>query len=153
MITSSDTMIEFFFTILEHVCPLFVQIAQMSLILPRRGLILPRKPPATPVLYSASKPLLGICTYTKHPKTPPQNTPFPCLKLKVGKTNYCLGKMDPNWAKILKSGKTFLEMGKKNYSFPCRRWLRSSNLALAVVVDETGAAGASLAATWSPILE
>ena len=113
MITSSDTMIEFFFTILEHVCPLFVQIAQMSLILPRRGLILPRKPPATPVLYSASKPLLGICTYTKHPKTPPQNTPFPCLKLKVGKTNYCLGKMDPNWAKILKSGKTFLEMGKK----------------------------------------
>ena len=64
-------------------------------------------------LLSRHKPLLGICTYTKHPKTPPQNTPFPCLKLKLGKRNYCLGKMDPNWAKILKIGKTFLEMGKK----------------------------------------
>ena len=39
--------------ILEQFCPLFIQIAQMCLILPRWGLILPRIPPPTPVLYSA----------------------------------------------------------------------------------------------------
>ena len=33
------------------------------------------------------------------PPAPPQNTPFPGLILKVGKMNYCLGKMDPIWAK------------------------------------------------------
>ena len=38
------------------------------------------------------------------PPAPPQNTPFPGLILKVGKTNYCLGRMDPIWAKCLKSG-------------------------------------------------
>ena len=50
-------------------------------------------------------------------ETPPtlhQNTPFPGLILKVGKRNYCLGKMDPIWAKCLKVGKPFLEVGKKN---------------------------------------
>ena len=49
----------------------------------------------------------------KTPPTPPQSTPFPGLILKVGKINYSLGKMDPNWAKCLKSGKTFLEVGTK----------------------------------------
>ena len=37
----------------------------------------------------------------KTPPTPPQNTPFPGLNLKVGKTNYRLGNLDPNWAKKL----------------------------------------------------
>ena len=41
----------------------------------------------------------------KTPPTPPQNTPFPGLILKVGQTNYCLGKV----------GKPFLERAKKNY--------------------------------------
>ena len=45
-----------------------------------------------------------------------QNTPFPGLNLKMGKMSYCLGKMDPNWAKYLKIGQAFLEVGKKHYS-------------------------------------
>ena len=48
------------------------------------------------------------------PPAPPQNTPFPGLILKVGKMNYCLGKMDPIWAKCLKSGQNFSRSGQKN---------------------------------------
>ena len=32
--------------------------------------------------------------------TPPQDTPFPGLNLKVGKLNYSQGKMDPNLGKM-----------------------------------------------------
>ena len=107
-------MIEFFCPILEHFCPLFVQIAQMGLILPRWGLISPRKPPPTPVLYSAvTIAPLGICTNTKHPQPHPKTPPFSGLILKVGKMNYCLGKMDPIWAKCLKSGQNFSRSGQK----------------------------------------
>ena len=97
-------------------------------------------------LLSLHKPLLGICTYTKqprpHPKAPlflawicpkyhpqplffnqlshtpssPQNTPFPGLNLKVGKMNYCLGNLDPKWAKCFKSDQIFLKWAKNNYS-------------------------------------
>ena len=49
-------------------------------------------------------------------KTPP-NTPktphFPGLNLKVGKMNYCLGKMDPHWAKCMKSGQNFSRSWQK----------------------------------------
>ena len=38
----------------------------------------------------------------KTTETPPQSTPFPGLNLKVGKINYRLGNLDPNWAKCLK---------------------------------------------------
>ena len=65
--------------ILEHFCPFFVQIAQMDLILPRWGFILPRIPPPTPVLYSAItnlKPLSGICINTKHPHPHPKTALF-----------------------------------------------------------------------------
>ena len=44
----------------------------------------------------------------KTPSCPPQNTPFSGLILKVDKTNYSMGKMDPKWAKCLKSGQNFL---------------------------------------------
>ena len=37
-------------------------------------------------------------------------TPF-LAKLKVGKTNYCPGKMDLKWAKCLKSGQNFSRSG------------------------------------------
>ena len=47
------------------------------------------------------------------PPAPPQSTPFPGLILKVGKMNYCLGKMDPIWAKCLKSGQNFSRNGQK----------------------------------------
>ena len=45
-------MIEFPPPIIEHFCPFFVQIAQMGPNLSRWGLILPRIPRPTPVLYS-----------------------------------------------------------------------------------------------------
>ena len=38
-------MIGFCLPILEHFCPLFIEIVQMGLMLPRWGLILPRIPP------------------------------------------------------------------------------------------------------------
>ena len=91
---------------------LFVQIAQMGLILPRWVLILPRIPPPTPVLYSVvTKPFRDMYEH-ETPPAPPQNTPFPGLILKVGKMNYCLGKMDPIWAKCLKSGQNVSRSGQ-----------------------------------------
>ena len=70
-------MIEFPPPILEHFCPFFVQIAQMDLILPRWGNILPKIPPQPLIVTQPSHTPLGICTYTKHPqahlKTPLRN--------------------------------------------------------------------------------
>ena len=45
-----------------------------------------------------------------HKTSPPstqiwaQNTLFPVLNFKVGKMNYCLGSLDPNWAIYLQNG-------------------------------------------------
>ena len=71
---------------------------------------MPRIPPPIPVLYKAVAPLSGIFTYTIHPQ--PLNTPFSGLNLKVGKLNYHLGNLDPNWAKCLKSGQLFYKWAK-----------------------------------------
>ena len=101
----------------EHFCPLFIQIAQMGLILRRWNLILPRTPPPTPFLYSAvTHPIQGYVRTKNTPKgpSPPKNTPFPDLNLKVGKMNYLLGNLYPNWAKCLKSGQNFSRSGQKN---------------------------------------
>ena len=49
----------------------------------------------------------------KTPPTPPQNTPFPSLNMKVGQINYILGILDPKWAKCLKSGQNFSRNGQK----------------------------------------
>ena len=85
----------------------------MGLILPRWGLILPRLPPPIPVLYSAvTNPFLGY-VHTQNTPNPNPKHPFPGLNLKVGKMTYRLGSLDSNCAKCLKSGKTFLEVGKK----------------------------------------
>ena len=115
---SSDSSLNFLSPILEHFCPLFAQIAQMGLILPRWGLILPRVPPPTPVLTQQSDTPFGDMYEYKTPPTPPQKNPFPGLNLKVGKINYHLGKTDPNWANVWKVGKNFLEVAKKIYSSP-----------------------------------
>ena len=37
------------------------------------------------------------------------------LKLEVGKMNFGLGFLAPDWAKRSKSGNTFLAVGNKNY--------------------------------------
>ena len=50
---SPTKIIEFFPPTSRAICPFFVQIAQMSLVFPRWGLILPRIPLPTSVLYSA----------------------------------------------------------------------------------------------------
>ena len=105
----------FFFPILKNVCPLFVQIAQMGLILPRWDLILPRIPPSTPLLYSAVTHLFRGYVHTQSTPKPTQNTPFPGLNLKVGKMNYSLGNSNPNWAKCLKSGQNISRSGPKKF--------------------------------------
>ena len=63
-------------------------------------------------LLSRHRLLSVICTH-KTPPTPPKNTPFPGLNLKVGKLNYSLGNLDPNWAIYLKSGQNFSRSGQK----------------------------------------
>ena len=95
-------MIEFFPPNARALLPTFRTNCQMpvGLILPRWGLILPRIPPQTPILYSAvTHPFRRLCVH-KTPPSPPQNTPFPGLNLKVGKMNYRLGNLDPNWENV-----------------------------------------------------
>ena len=101
-------MIEFFFSNSRAFLPTFYTIVQMDLILPRRGLILPRIPPPTPVLYSAvTKPFLGyVCT-----RNTPQIAPLPGLNLKVSKSTWCLGNLDRQ--NVWKVGKKILEVGQK----------------------------------------
>ena len=86
--TCSCQMIELFFSIVEHICPLLLQIAQMSLILPPMGSyhILPRLWIPPPTLFSTQQ---SHTPFANMYITPPQNTPFPGLNLKVGKMNYC----------------------------------------------------------------
>ena len=68
-------------------------------------------------LLSCHKPLSGICTYTKHPQpTPKHPLSWPDF---VGKMNYRLGKMDPIWAKCLKSGQNFSRSGQKKFIHVC----------------------------------
>ena len=103
----------FFFQ--QYFCPLFIQIAQMGLIFPRWGLILPRIPPSTPVLYSAiTHPSLGY-VWTQNTNKPTHNSPFPGLNLKVGKMNYRLGNLDQNRSKCLKSWQNFSRSGQKEF--------------------------------------
>ena len=69
-----------------------------------------RIPSQSPVLYSAVTQLFREYVRTQNTPTPRQNTPFPGLILKVGKMNYCLGKVDP---KCLKSRQNFSRNGQK----------------------------------------
>ena len=72
------------------------------------GLILPRIPTPTPVLYSAvTHPFWGYVRTQNTPKPTPKH-PFSWPELELGKMNYSLGNFDPNWAKM---GKPFLEVG------------------------------------------
>ena len=110
-------MIEFCSPNSRALLPTFRTDCRDPLILPRWGLILPRLPLPTPVLYSAAtNPFQGYVRTQKNTPTPPQNTPFPGLNLKVGKMNYRLGKSDPNGAKCLKSGQKFKKWANLFYS-------------------------------------
>ena len=106
-------MIKFVLPNSRDFCPIFVQIAQMGIILPRWVLILP-KYHHQPLFFTQQSlnPFGDMYKHETHP-TPPQNTAFPGLILKVGKMNYCLGKMDPIWAKCLKGGQNFSRSGQK----------------------------------------
>ena len=98
----------------EHFCPLFIcigSIAQMGLIWPRWGLIVPRIPPPTPVLYSAvTNPFRGYVR-TQSTPNPPKNALFSGPNLKVGKIITVWAKWTPTGQNLWKVGKSFLEVG------------------------------------------
>ena len=100
-------MINFSPPILEHFCPLLVQIAYMGLDLPRWGLILPRILPSTPVLYSAvTHSFQGYVHTQRNPKpTPKHPCSWPELEnglneLQLGQFGPQLEKMFENWANL-----------------------------------------------------
>ena len=93
--------------------PLFLQNAQMGLILSIWGLVLPRIPPPIPVLYSAVRHSFSRYWRTQNTPKPTPKHPISWPELDSGKMNYCLGNLDPNWAKCLKSGQNFSRSGKK----------------------------------------
>ena len=76
--------LNFSFPIPEHFCLLFGQIAQMGLILPRWGLILPRISPPTSVLYSAvTNPFLGYVQTQNIPKPTPKQRQINCYQRQI----------------------------------------------------------------------
>ena len=92
--------------ILEHFCPIFVQIARMSLILPRWGLILPRMPPHPLFFTQQSHAPVGICTNTNTPNpTQKHSISWPELEsgqneLQSGQNETHLGNLYKKWAKL-----------------------------------------------------
>ena len=105
-------MIEFSPQNLQHFCPFFIQIAQMGLILSRWGLILPRIPPPTHVLYSAvTHPFLGYIRTQNTPKPTPK-LPFSWPELESWQNELPL---DPKYAKCLISGQNFSRSGQKKF--------------------------------------
>ena len=115
-------MIEFVFLNYRVFYPTFRINCPEGSHLPRWGLILPRKPAPTPVLYSAvTNPFRAqIRGYVRTQDTPnptPRH-PFSWPDFESGQMNCCLGKMDPNWAKCLKSGQKFSTSGQKKKCIP-----------------------------------
>ena len=86
--------------LLEHFCPLFIQIAQM-------GLILPRIPPPTPVLHSADTfPCQGH-VHTPNTLNPTPKHPFAWPELESGQNELPsvrparqMCKMFEKWTKL-----------------------------------------------------
>ena len=105
---------------LEHFYPLFTQIAQMGLILPRLGLILHRIPPGpnpNPCSWlSRHTPLFGICTYTKQPKHHPKTPLFLAWIWKWAKLTTVWATWTPTGQNVWNVDKSFLEIGKKKKS-------------------------------------
>ena len=105
--------LNFFPPILEHFCPLFIQIAQMGLILPRWGLICPEYHPKFPnpcSVLSHHTPLLGICKYTKHSQPHPKTLLFLAWTRKWSKWTTVWATWTSTWQYHWKVDKTFLEL-------------------------------------------
>ena len=86
-------MIEFFPPSLEHFGPLFVQIAQMGLILPQNTTI--------PVLYSAvTQPCWGYVRTQNIPKPTPKH-PFSWPELESGQNELPSGQPGPQLGKLI----------------------------------------------------
>ena len=72
----------------------------MGLILPRWGIILPRIPPPTPVLYSnVTHPFQGYVHIQTFPKPTP-NHPFSWPELESGQNELLFGQFGPLLGKI-----------------------------------------------------
>ena len=94
--------------ILEHFCPLFIQIAHMGLILPMWGFILPRIPPLTPVLYSAVTHTFWGYVHTQNIPKPTPKHPFSWPELESWQNELQSGKFGPQLGKMFeKCAKTF----------------------------------------------
>ena len=88
----------------------------MGLILPRWGLILPRIPPPTPVLYSAvTNPFRGYVTNKKHPKPHPKIPLFLAWFWKWVKWTTVWAKWTPSGQKCLKSGQNCSRSGQRKF--------------------------------------
>ena len=97
-------IIEVFPPILEPFCPLFVQIAQMGLTLPRWG-----HPQTLFFTQPSHNPIASGDIYKhKTPQSPPK-TPLSWPEVRL---NLKVNNLDPNCAKCFE--KWFLEMGKNN---------------------------------------
>ena len=88
-----------------------MQITETGFILPRWGLVLPRIPPPSTVLYSAvTHTFLGYIRTQNTPHPTPTH-PFSWPELKSGQNERLSGQVGPNWAlwaKYLKSGQNFV---------------------------------------------
>ena len=109
------------FPIVEHFHPLFIQIAQMGSQFAQMGSHFAQKTTPNPcsLLVSHHTPLLGICTYTKHPQTHPKTPLFPAWTWKWAKRT----TVSVTWTRTgqinWKVDKFFLEVGNFFYLILC----------------------------------
>ena len=94
----------------EHFCPLFVQIAQMGLILSKWGLTLPRISPPTRVLYSVVTNSFRGYVHTQNTPNPTPKHPFSWPELESGQNELQSGQNGPQLGKMFEK----LTSGQKN---------------------------------------
>ena len=103
----------------------------MGLILPRWGLILPRIPPSTPVLYSAAANPFRVCVGTQKTQNPAPKHPFSWPELESGQDELQSGQNGPKLGKMFeKWAKLFYKWAKKIYSFYFFTYFKDSFLCL-----------------------
>ena len=114
-------------------CPDWSHFAQM-------GLILPRIPPPTPVLYSAAtKTFLGY-VQTRNTPSPTPKHPFSLPDFESGQNELLSGQNGPHLAKCLKSGQNFSRSGQKkifilsSMSSPDSPQLQTGSISMALAI-------------------
>ena len=98
----------------------------MGLILPRWGLILPRSPPPTPVLYPDVTHPFWRYVYTQNSPKPTSKHPISWPELESGQNELQSGQFGHQLGKMFEKWQIFSRSGQKNFIHECFLWFSRS---------------------------